>query len=175
MHYKNRKDMYRKSIVSRGFTLIELLVVIAIIGILASIVLASLNVARQRANVVATVSDLRQITTALYLYRSDNNEQYPCFDHNWDDTKETEWAAPYLEWPTHRFGSASNNKYHWEHMRPTSAFSISLREPGDSNALALDKMLDDGNLTTGLVQGNGIRLEYSGMDQLAPTSHTDDC
>jgi prepilin-type N-terminal cleavage/methylation domain-containing protein len=52
---------------SRAFTLIELLVVIAIIGLLSSIVLASLNSARQKAQYAAVASELQEAYKAFYL------------------------------------------------------------------------------------------------------------
>ena len=61
---------------SSGFTLIELLVVIAIIGILSSVVLASLNSARTKARDTRRVSDLKQIQVALELYY-DATSKYP--------------------------------------------------------------------------------------------------
>lgn len=62
----------------RGFTLIELLVVVAIIGILSSVVLASLNSARQKGRDARRVSDIKQLQLALELYYDSNsNVGYP--------------------------------------------------------------------------------------------------
>ena len=55
-----------------GFTLIELLVVIAIIGMLASVVLASLSGARQKGANAARLESVKSLKTALELYYNDN-------------------------------------------------------------------------------------------------------
>lgn len=59
-----------------GFTLIELLVVIAIIGILSSVVLASLNSARRKSRDARRVADIGQLRLALELY-FDSTRDYP--------------------------------------------------------------------------------------------------
>ena len=66
--------MFKKN--SKGFTLIELLVVIAIIGILSSVVLASLNSARKKSRDARRVADIKRLQLALELY-FDSNKKYP--------------------------------------------------------------------------------------------------
>jgi len=66
----------KSKINDRGFTLIELLVVIAIIGLLASIVLVSLNSARMKARDTKRIAEIKQLMIALEMYY-DSNGHYP--------------------------------------------------------------------------------------------------
>ena len=61
---------------NKGFTLIELLVVIAIIGLLASIVLVSLNTAREKARDTKRLSIISQVNLAMEMYY-DKYGHYP--------------------------------------------------------------------------------------------------
>ncbi len=61
--------IYKKN--ERGFTLIELLVVVSLVGILATLVLANLNAARERGRDAQRKSDIKSIQNALQLYYND--------------------------------------------------------------------------------------------------------
>lgn len=78
MYYKYMTRNRKSLIINHefGFTLIELLVVIAIISILAALLMANFVGVRQRGRDAQRKSDLRQIQTALELYRADNGS-YP--------------------------------------------------------------------------------------------------
>ncbi len=60
----------------KGFTLIELLVVISIIGLLSSVILASLKSARIKAADATAISDMKTVQTQAAIFYSDNGGTY---------------------------------------------------------------------------------------------------
>jgi prepilin-type N-terminal cleavage/methylation domain-containing protein len=81
----------------RGFTLVELLVVIAIIGLLSTVAVVSLSSARAKARDTKRLADMRQIMTALELYK-DINGTYP--GNTDSDTGCGGWDMGYFGGPT---------------------------------------------------------------------------
>jgi len=71
--------MKKRKMDQRGFTLIELLITVIIIGILASVVFASIGRVKEKGNNAKRVADMEQIEVALKVYRSVNPD-YPDSD-----------------------------------------------------------------------------------------------
>lgn len=79
---------------NRAFTLIELLVVVSIIGLLSSVVLSSLATARAKARDATRLQNLREIRTALELYRTARGS-YPATG---PDVDNPEWIGSCPGW-----------------------------------------------------------------------------
>ncbi|MBN1489307.1 MAG: type II secretion system protein [Phycisphaerae bacterium] len=95
----------------RAFTLIELLVVVAIISMLIAMLLPSLSRARQHAQSVVCLSNLRQMGIAAQAYVCVNSDFYPVGQHRvisatgmttfaWDFASERNWSTGEMKvWP----------------------------------------------------------------------------
>lgn len=163
----------------RGFSLIELLVVIAIIGAISSIVLTSLQTARERGKVVGAVAQLRELRTVVSMYVTDTRVFPP--DCGLTCTTTTDpyrnalgvsgWSGPYHPgvWNlTHPWGGhfsisvgdvtgdgVADVYFFLDEDAPGTDTNNNTGVIPTSALLAIDRMIDDGSLATGKARGDG--------------------
>ena len=125
----------------RGFTLVELLVVIAIIGLLASVVLVSVNSARAKARDAKRMEQLKQIQLAIEMYYSTSNAYVI--------------GGFFSVWDT----SYSHTTYYWSTGNPpaNTAFYDALVGGGYLSLLPLDPINREGG--TGNYLGDGAPVD----------------
>jgi prepilin-type N-terminal cleavage/methylation domain-containing protein/prepilin-type processing-associated H-X9-DG protein len=79
-----------------GFTLVELLVVIAIIAIIAAVLLPVLSRAREKAQQIYCLNNLKQLQLAIIMYTNDNRERFP--ENPGAGASLRSWVAGVMSW-----------------------------------------------------------------------------
>ncbi len=151
-------NKHRHSI-KKGFTLVEIMVVVTIIGLLASIAIPSYQQSRNSAIASKTASDFKRFADQFNLYALQKgtwpDDGYPgtipagmesyLADNVWQEVTP---LGGNWDYDNSAFGF-------------TSGVSIDSTTLGDDALLAVDSLLDDGSLSTGImIKTGGNRLSY---------------
>jgi prepilin-type N-terminal cleavage/methylation domain-containing protein len=140
-----------------GFTLVELIAVIVVLAILAAVAVPRYIDYRETALIRATSADLKKMWRVFYQYRIDQGT-YPPNQAAWS-VLPTEIAGRFDGNPISS-GAKFGGRYQWIFSGGTGLFHIYGNAGDRPRWLAVDAVIDDGNLSTGAfveLGGNGYR------------------
>lgn len=148
-----------------AFTMVEMVIVVIVVGILAAMTVPKFVMARNESAAAATVEDLKNIETALGMYKA----QTGAWPKDVNRTQAVKELTPYFPGGVNPFEKDCpiGGVYDYEGPPAWNPPHISIRKSGskvytESDALLVDKHFDDGNLKTGLFRKSGSsRLTYA--------------
>ena len=153
---RNVNDKTQAELQQKRFTLIELLVVIAIIGILASMLLPALSMARNTAKAISCTNNLKQIGSAFLMYANDYDGYVPNTG-NWPGVDSAPagikpYLYPKMDLPTMSSDEVWDTIYYcpfYPQLRDSSwskiGYAVNSNDFNDWNGTTHDKISDASN------------------------------
>ena len=156
----------------------EILISLSVIGVLSAIIIIAVNDSRERAGIADALRKIREVQKAVDIYQAETKQFPPVCDN--ECTQETDpfvndlgvsgWRGPYITlwnlthyWKGHvSFETRAYDlpeQYYYVRLnddRPQTSNSNNSGRIPDHVLIKIDEILDDGNLETGEVRGNGI-------------------
>ena len=146
-----------------GFTLVEIMIVVLTIALLSALALPAFRRARTQTQLTAIANDLKQFSAAFDLYAMERG-RYPPDSHlpmpyHLPNTEMEEYLTP-EKWAEE---TAVGGYYNWEgpDSYPYAGIAIFGSTANLSTMQMLDKILDDGNLSTGLFRKIAANSRYT--------------
>lgn len=133
---------------SGGFTLIEIMIVVGIIAMLAAMAIGSFAVARRNSRNLAFVNDITKACNAFELYSIENGG-YPADESPAIVPDGMAEYLPKMDWTAE---TPIGGQWDWDNGQFGHTAGVSVFRPNRSRSrmVEIDRLLDDGDLRTGL-------------------------
>lgn len=137
-----------------GFSMVEILIVVSILGMLAMIAVPSYINSRSCSQATAVADNFRTYAAAFQIYCTEKGA--------WPPDAMAGMVPQGMEGHLPRFNEEAviGGRWDWESGTDSPKASISLVNYRSNHRVVqqVDRILDDGNLSTGLILGHGNRL-----------------